>query len=96
MLAITTTRVCAEPGCPALAVSSTRCAKHKLPGHGRPHRRASDHVMTATHCAVCHQPFAAGRTATRGHIVALENGGRNEPGNYQAECEACNKGRHGS
>ena len=91
-----TTRVCAEPGCPNLVRSGTRCDTHQTPGHGRPHRRASEHVMSATHCAVCGEPFTEERRPTRGHKVALEAGGRNEPGNYQAECEPCNKGRVGS
>jgi 5-methylcytosine-specific restriction endonuclease McrA len=76
--------------------SGTRCDTHKTPVRGRPYRRASEHVLAATHCAICTKPFTHDSRPTRGHIVALEDGGTNAPENFQAECEACNKGRQGS
>lgn len=87
-----TTRVCAEPGCARLVSGATRCHAHGS-GRGRPYRRASQHVLAATNCAVCGQPFSSERPRTRGHIVALEAGGSNHPTNFQAECEPCNIGR---
>jgi hypothetical protein len=88
-----TTRVCAEPGCSRLVTAATRCSNHATPGRGRPYRRASQHVLAATHCAVCGEAFSDQLPPTRGHIVALENGGSNDPSNFQAECEPCNLGR---
>ena len=88
-----TTRVCVEPGCPELVVAGTRCATHSLPSRGRPYRRASQHVLAATHCAVCGEPFTDERRPTRGHIVAIVDGGTNSPENFQAECGPCNYGK---
>lgn len=45
----------------------------------------------ATVCAICCQPPTITDPLTRGHIVALANGGTNHPSNYQAEHETCNK-----
>ena len=91
-----TTRVCAEPSCPNLVAGASRCHTHKLPERGRPHRRNSQHVLTATHCSVCGEAFTPDNKPTRGHIVAIADGGSNAPGNYQAECAACNYGKRGS
>lgn len=96
MPATATRRVCAEPGCPNVVRGGTRCDDHRVPGRGRPYRRASEHTMNATHCSVCGQPFTDDRRPTRGHLRALENGGSNTPENFQAECEPCNKGRAAS
>ena len=91
-----TTRVCAEPGCARLVSGATRCQAHEASRRGRPYRRASEHVLQATHCAVCGERFSEERRPTRGHIIALEAGGTNAPSNFQAECEPCNLGRHSS
>jgi len=85
--------VCCEPGCPELAFERGRCQSHRLPPRGRPHRRASQHVMSATHCTVCEDAFTSDNPPTRGHIVARVDGGTNDPSNYRAECARCNYGR---
>lgn len=86
--------VCLVPGCPTLVAKGSRCPIHQLPSRGRPHRRASQHVMSATNCAVCGDPFTPRNPPTRGHIIGLQHGGQNVPSNYQAECAQCNYGGH--
>jgi 5-methylcytosine-specific restriction endonuclease McrA len=46
--------------------------------------------MTASHCAICGEPFTPQDPPTRGHIIALANGGSNDPSNFQAEHRSCN------
>ena len=71
----------------------SRCSAHQLRARGHTHRRNGSHVLTATHCAVCGDPFTPDNPPTRGHIVARADGGSDDPSNYQAECRRCNYGQ---
>jgi 5-methylcytosine-specific restriction endonuclease McrA len=86
-------RHCTYQGCSTL-VRAGRCAVHqgKRTSYGRPHRRASQHVIdNATTCARCGKPFTADNPPTRGHRIAIADGGTHDPANYQAEHDHCNK-----
>lgn len=83
-------RVCSFPGCPELN-EATRCPAHRMPGRGREHRRNSAHLEGAFTCALCGAAFTPDNPMERGHIVALEAGGTNDPSNYRAECRRCNR-----
>jgi len=81
---------------PAAAGGSrcTRCGgKRRGPrrhdaNHGRLAKKA---LAGATVCALCGLPGIPSDPLEAGHIVALSQGGRSEPGNYRAEHRSHNR-----
>jgi len=60
-------------------------------GLGADHRKAAALVLAgATVCAICGKPPTRNDPLTAGHIIAREDGGTNDPSNYQAEHRSCN------
>lgn len=82
-------KVCSVPGCPTLVTAGARCSTHALPTRGRPHRRASSHLDTATTCVLCGERFTKENPMRRGHVTAISDGGTHVSSNYQPECRRC-------
>ena len=95
--------VCTQPGCPVLHPGKGRCPAHARDldrergnrherGYGNDHDRDGDAAIAgATHCTECGQPFTPDNPVTRGHVVAVRDGGTHTDG-YTAQCRRCNYG----
>jgi hypothetical protein len=84
-------KACTQCGKPTL---TTRCADHRIPTRGRPHRTASATTMAAAKvCWICGQPPRPGDPLTADHIIPLAHGGTNTTTNYQAAHYSCNSRR---
>ena len=96
--------ICAEPGCPAIAVERGRCAQHQPPARERertpdttprpsPASRGYDANWRRLRDAHLRQEPACrecGQPATCvDHIVPLRYGGTHDPGNLQSLCGPC-------
>lgn len=96
-------RVCSAVDCPVLHQGGGKCpdcraesekvrgSRHQR-GYGYAHVVAGNAALAGvTECAVCGSTFSEENPATRGHKVAIRNGGTPADG-YQAECQRCNYG----
>lgn len=99
-------RVCAEPGCPAIVKAGARdgrcdrCRRARDRERGTRQRRGYDadferqkrrpEYVNATHCAECGELFTTDNPKTGGHSVAIRNGGKGST--VLAHCRRCNYG----
>jgi 5-methylcytosine-specific restriction protein A len=92
------TRVCAEPGCPNVAVvgkDEGRCPRHRRPKvQGSPDLRLPEHVWRKIRASVLSRDggrcVRCGDAATQvDHIVPLAHGGDNTMRNLRSVCHPC-------
>ena len=91
---------CSYPGCGALS-SDGRCAKHPREAwtqtysqvkrvRGRALQRRRETFFRAHPlCAACERNGRVAAAAILDHVIALAEGGSDEPSNWQGLCQAC-------
>jgi hypothetical protein len=95
--------VCSDPDCPELHQGPGRCPECRAAHEKqRPSKRERGYDLTyeraardptyraATHCVTCGQPFTPDNPKTRGHSIAIRDGGEGSP--ILPECRRCNYG----
>jgi len=92
-------RVCSQPGCGALILKGYYCTKHKTLSDIRYRPAQYNHAKLRNNKAwqdirkevLEYNPYCeCGNIATEvDHIVAIRNGGDNDPSNLQAMCKSC-------
>lgn len=84
-IAIKGSKICGRQAC--------RDARSKRGrGYGRPHRRASQRALEeALVCLYCGEPEKPDDPFERAHVLAKADGGTNDPDNYAAAHESCNR-----
>ena len=88
--------ICSVPGCPDIAVSGGRCAKHQrepwagrrgFDGYGRDWLRIRAQVLREESCCrLCGKP-----ATTVDHIIPKARGGSDARSNLQPLCDSCRK-----
>lgn len=96
-------RVCAEPGCPDLAIDRRHCEAHKrAPWQGstrersrRPWDRTRRRIFQRDRglCQLCKAAERATRATEVDHIVSLAQGGTDEDSNLQSVCSSCHRAK---
>lgn len=93
--------VCAEPGCPDLAVDRRHCEKHKRepwnsihrPGGKRARLRKRVFARDRGLCQPCKRAGIRTRATQVDHKTPLAWGGKDEGSNCQAICVPCHKAK---
>lgn len=92
------TRVCSEPGCPALTITGRRCPKHaSKPWAGA--RTVVSRAWAVTkrnvllrdryRCQPCKRAGKRTRAHTADHIIPVAEGGSEDLSNLEAICNPC-------